>query len=204
MTRRLTVNLGIRYDYQQPPYERNGGTSEFQSLSDRPGLGSARPPRILAAILRQDVSALRLQQLRSARWLCLRCHLGNGKTVFRGGYAIFYPSIFNLNYFGNTAGFAATTTSYNPPGGNSNLPAFILSQGLPPSPRRFSRLAPRLDRMHSSGRAPVMIRRLKKRRCLSSGIFPCKNSCAGARWWISAIPEITARICCPETTTFPN
>jgi hypothetical protein len=52
----------------------------------------------------------------------------------RGGYSIFYPAIFNINYFGNTAGFGSTATSYTAPGGNTNLPAFTFSQGLPRPP----------------------------------------------------------------------
>jgi hypothetical protein len=59
---------------------------------------------------------------------------GNSKTVVRGGYSIFYPSIFHIQGFGNTTGFAATTTTYNPPGGNTNLPAFQLSNGFPTPP----------------------------------------------------------------------
>ena len=57
---------------------------------------------------------------------------GNGKTILRGGYSIFYPQVFYRDYFGNTAGFANTTTTYNPPGGNTNLPAFQFKDGLPP------------------------------------------------------------------------
>jgi hypothetical protein len=51
--------------------------------------------------------------------------------AIRGGYAIFYPGTFNINYFGNTAGFGSTNTSYNPPGANANLPAFYFYQGFP-------------------------------------------------------------------------
>jgi hypothetical protein len=36
--------------------------------------------------------------------------------------------------FGNTAGFANTTTSYNPAGNNTNIPAFQFSSGFPSPP----------------------------------------------------------------------
>ena len=49
----------------------------------------------------------------------------------RGGYAIFFPGTFNINYFGNTAGYASTTTTYSSPGGNGNLPSFYLKDGFP-------------------------------------------------------------------------
>ena len=37
---------------------------------------------------------------------------GKGRTVFRAGFAAFYPSIFNSNFFGNPAGFSTTQTDY--------------------------------------------------------------------------------------------
>jgi hypothetical protein len=130
VTHRLTFNLGIRYDYQQPPYERNGGTSNFNPYLIDPVsglLGATQYARVNydKSFLHSDYSNFGPRV--GFAWDAL----GNGKTIFRGGYAIFYPSIFNLNYFGNTQGFAATTTTYNPPGGNSNLPTSLLYQGLP-------------------------------------------------------------------------
>jgi hypothetical protein len=56
---------------------------------------------------------------------------GNSKTILRGGYSDLYPQVFYRDYYGNTAGFANTSTSYNPPGGNTNLPAFQFKDGLP-------------------------------------------------------------------------
>src|SRR5262249_55216811 len=56
---------------------------------------------------------------------------GHGKFAIRGGFGIFFPGTFNINYFGNTAAYASTTTSYTAPGGNSNLPSFYLKDGFP-------------------------------------------------------------------------
>ena len=133
VTKRLTVNLGIRYDYQQPPYERNGGTSNFNpyGIDPRSGLRGLTE----YASINYDKSFLHSDYTNFGPRVGFAYDvLGNGKTIVRGGYAIFYPSIFNLNYFGNTSGFASTTTSYAPPGGNGNLPTSLLYQGLPEPP----------------------------------------------------------------------
>ncbi len=37
---------------------------------------------------------------------------GNGRTVLRGGYGVYYPAIHYRDFFGNTQLFASTTTSY--------------------------------------------------------------------------------------------
>ena len=59
---------------------------------------------------------------------------GKGQTVLRGGYSVFYSQIVNTSFFGSTAGFASSTTTYQPPGNNSNLQAFRFSEGLPYAP----------------------------------------------------------------------
>ena len=135
VSRRLALSLGLRYDFQLPPYERNGGTTNFNPYT-------ADPTTHLLGRLEfagQDYgrSALNSDDTNFGPRAGFAYDVsGNGKTVIRGGYAIFYPSIFNIQYFGNTSGFATTTTTYNPPGGNSNLPAMIFAQGLatPPIP----------------------------------------------------------------------
>lgn len=130
VTKRLTFNIGLRYDYQQPPFERNGGTSNFNPYGIDPVSGLLG--RTEYAGLNYPNSFLRPDHKDFGPRFGFAYNVtGNSKTIIRGGYAIFYPSIFNLNYFGNTAGFASTTTSYNPPGGNSNLPVSLLAQGLP-------------------------------------------------------------------------
>lgn len=132
VTSRLKLNLGLRYDYQQPPFERNCGTTDFNPYQKDP-LGLTG--RLNFAC--QDYSRAFLQSNYTdfaPRFGFAYNVSGDGRTVVRGGYAIFYPSIFNLLYFGNTTGFASTTTSYNAPGGNANLPAFQLSQGFPTPP----------------------------------------------------------------------
>ena len=130
VSRRLTLNLGVRWDYQQWPRERNGGTSNFNpfatnTLTNLPGRMEYQ---------RKDYGETPLKPVYSAfapRVGFAYDLLGNGKTVLRGGYAIFYPTTFYRDFFGNTAGFANTGTTYLPPGGNSNFPAFQFSQGYP-------------------------------------------------------------------------
>mgnify|MGYP002624404308 FL=1 len=57
---------------------------------------------------------------------------GNGKTVGRGGYGIFYPAIFYRDFLGNTQLFSTTNTAY--PAAGPGLPAFRFAQGFPFAP----------------------------------------------------------------------
>jgi hypothetical protein len=53
---------------------------------------------------------------------------GGGKTVFRAGYGVYYPSQFWRNNYGSVNGFANTSTSY--PSSNPNVKAFQFSASL--------------------------------------------------------------------------
>ena len=130
VTHRLTVNLGLRYDYQQWPVERYNGASNFNpfvvdSVSKLLG-------RMEYAGVNYARSAFEPDRNDLAPRIGLAWDLtGKGRTVFRAGYAIFYPSIFFFENFGNQTGFAVTQTQYQPPGGNTNLPAFQFKDAFP-------------------------------------------------------------------------
>ncbi|MFN0107041.1 MAG: carboxypeptidase regulatory-like domain-containing protein [Bryobacteraceae bacterium] len=128
MTRRLTVNLGLRWDYQTQPVEANNGMTNFD-----PAL------RLDNGLLGGTVFAGADGQPRNFREGDFNDYaprigiaydlFGGGKTVLRAGYGIYYPSQFWRNNYGSVNGFANTSTSY--PSGNVNLKAFQFSSGFP-------------------------------------------------------------------------
>ena len=132
VSRRLTLNLGLRYDYQQKPYERNNGQINFDPSAQIPGTpfqgatvfaGIDGQPR---TYLNEDYNDF------GPRFGFAFDIFGTGKTVLRGGYGIFYPSIFFRTFLGNTQLFTTTTTSYvaSAPG----FAAFQFNQGFPRPP----------------------------------------------------------------------
>lgn len=132
-SRRLTLNLGLRWDYQQWPRERNGGTSNFDPSTNIPGT-SLRGRTVYAGA---DFGASPFQPIYTnfgPRIGLAYDITGKGQTVIRAGYSIYYPSTFYRDTFGSTSGFANTQTQYIPPGNDSNLPAFQFKNGLPFAP----------------------------------------------------------------------
>ncbi|HZQ55236.1 MAG TPA: carboxypeptidase regulatory-like domain-containing protein [Bryobacteraceae bacterium] len=132
-TKNLTLNLGLRYDYQAPPYERNNGLSNFfpgviDSVNGLRGAVVYEGIGFHGGTFNPDYTNF------GPRFGFAYDVGGHGKTVIRGGYSIYYPDIFNVQYFGSTNGFSTTTTNYNPPGNNTNLPAFLFHNGLPSPP----------------------------------------------------------------------
>lgn len=130
ISRRLNINLGLRWDYQQWPRERHNGLSNFNPFAKNPLNGLLG--RIEYAGVNYGRSQLEPVYTNLSPRIGFAYDLsGNGRSVLRGGYSIFYPTTMHSSFFGNTAGFANTATAYNPPSGNSNLPAFQFKNGLP-------------------------------------------------------------------------
>jgi hypothetical protein len=145
--RRLSLSLGVRYDYQQQPYERNCGTSNFNPFATNPTNGLPGVTqyacvdygRTIAETDKNDV-APRV----GFSWDLF----GNQQTVLRGGYGVFYSALFTYwdSNFESVNGFASTNTIYNPPNGNNLLTAFQFRNGLPSAPNQplGARLGPNL------------------------------------------------------------
>lgn len=133
VTRRLTLNLGLRWDYQQWPRERHNGMTNFDPAAAIPGT-SLLGRTVYAGI---DYGRSPFEPIYSnfgPRVGFAFDLFGNGKSVLRGGYSIFYPAVFYRDFFGSTQGFANTSTSYLAPGGDSNQAAFRFRDGLPFAP----------------------------------------------------------------------
>lgn len=134
ISRRLNLNIGLRWDFQQWPYERNNGVSNFDPTSRIPGIN---------LLGRTTYGGIDFERSgRQSDWNNFSPRIGfaydldgKGQTVIRGGYAIFYPSIFANRFFGSTSGFANTATQYVPAGGDTNYPAFRFRDGLPSAPQ---------------------------------------------------------------------
>lgn len=134
VNRRLTLNLGLRYDFQQQPYERNNGISNFSPFEADPVSGLLG--RTVFAAVDGQGRTFRNEDHNdfAARAGFAYDVRGDGRMVVRGGYAMFYPNNFRRQTFAATAGFSNTTTSYLPTGGNTNFPAFQFSNGFPALP----------------------------------------------------------------------
>ncbi len=160
MTRRFTINLGLRYDYQQVPWERHNGLSRFNpsvTNTENGLLGRLEYAGVNfgRTVLDPDYNDF------GPRFGFAWDLFGSGKTVVRGGYGVFYPLTFIYARSFGSQGFRNTTT-YSAPGGNVDQPAFYLQNGFPSpvvlpqgsalGPSAFLSQGVTLD--ESSGRSP--------------------------------------------------
>lgn len=134
VTPRFTLNAGLRYDYQSEPVEQKNGISNFNPYIVSPVSG------LLGATQYAGVNGAPRSFTKNdyhdfgPRIGFAWDVFGDGRTSVRGGYGIYYVSLFNTLFFGSTNAFAATTTNYNPPGNNTNFATNQLSSGFPSAP----------------------------------------------------------------------
>jgi hypothetical protein len=131
-TRRLTLNLGFRWDWQQKPYERHDGHINFDPNGTTPG-SPFRGTTVFAGVNGQPRSFMKEDYNDFGPRVGFAFDIfGNGKTIFRGGYGIFYPSIFFRTFLGDTNLFSTTRTNYVAQG--AGLRAFRFQDGFPSRP----------------------------------------------------------------------
>ncbi|MBI1354219.1 MAG: hypothetical protein GC160_07725 [Acidobacteria bacterium] len=130
VSQRLTLNLGWRYDFQSKPVERYDGHINFDPTCTLPSgiqgctvyAGYEGQPRSFRNEDHNDFAP---------RFGFAYDLTGRGKTVLRGGYGIFYPSIFWRNFLGDVNLFSSTRTTYSAP---TNQKAFQFAEGFPFAP----------------------------------------------------------------------
>jgi hypothetical protein len=133
--RRLTLNLGLRYDYQQQPYETRKGIGNFdinQVSSNTGFLGR----QVYAGTGGYGGNFVKENYLDFSPRVGFAMALdGASKTIIRGGFAIYYPANANNNYAlsaGSTNGFGTITTTYSSVTGNGVV--LYLRNGFPYAP----------------------------------------------------------------------
>ncbi len=129
VTPRLTLNLGLRWDFQQKPYERNNGQINFDPDCTEPSTG-LRGCVVYAGVDGQPQTFMDEDYNDFGPRVGFAYDVtGEGKTVFRAGYGIYYASIFYRHFTGDINLFSRTRTNYvtSTPGEK----AFQFSEGFP-------------------------------------------------------------------------
>jgi hypothetical protein len=144
LTQRLTLNLGLRWDYQHEPSESHNRISNFNPYGRNPQDGVLGRLEFAGIDFGMSIVGPNYRNFAPRVGFALDV-FGNGKTALRGGYGIYYPLTFSQIYYPESnLGFNSNTTSYLGPGGSTQFPAFQLQQGFPtlPIPPLGAKLGP--------------------------------------------------------------
>ncbi|MDW5266241.1 MULTISPECIES: TonB-dependent receptor [Acidobacteriaceae] len=129
---RLTLNFGLRYDYQRQPYEKHNGIDDFDitRVNTLNGyLGAVR----YAGLNGEGGNFVKENWNDWGPRVGFALVLTNdNRTVARGGFAIYYPTTAQVSYdqaAGNFNGFGSLNTNYG--SATTNGTAFKLANGVP-------------------------------------------------------------------------
>jgi len=126
----LTLNLGMRYDYQAIPWEKANGFSTLRTNLINPVNGLQGEEIYASAHDRNfaNENYLDFGPRVGFAWLVSQAH----HVVLRGGYAVYYAPAFNVVYTNTNDGFGSLTTTF--PANSTNGFVGLLSGGFPSAP----------------------------------------------------------------------
>lgn len=145
VTPKLTLNYGLRWDSFRPTVEKFNHFSFFDPLGPNP-LAGGRPGRLAFAGTKNLLTGQDYGEAGFGRrhpentWnKGFQPRLGiayalNDKTVIRSGYGIFFTQAFNPGWNGGISVDGFNTNAVFSSSNGGLTPAFLLQDGLPPSP----------------------------------------------------------------------
>ena len=132
VNRKLTVNLGVRWETTLPPVEASDRWSDFSPTRPNPGAGGI-PGALIYAGTGQGREGTR--SLADSYFKAWGPHIGlayslDTKTVIRTSYARSFAAVTTVTGSTHQRGF--TQTQSFPNGSNGVQPSFLFKDGLPP------------------------------------------------------------------------
>ena len=128
MTRRLTLNLGLRYELSPPPIDANDAIANFDLDTD-----PANPRLVLAGAEGDDRASRALQGVNYKQFAPragFAYSLPGDKTVVRGGYGIFYANLITRRRHVVDGDQPAEPRAHQPDHRSRRCRSIFLSQGF--------------------------------------------------------------------------
>jgi len=152
---KLTLTLGMRFDYQSARTETSDQYSTFDPNAPNPGAGNIPGALVFAGEGAGRAGTRKFEDVPKDAWgprVGFAYRLGD-KDAVRGGYGMYYAHVAFDQFVGQpTTGFQANAAANNVT--NGIKPAFLLDQGFPVQNIVFP---PSLDPSQANGTSPIAV-----------------------------------------------